>query len=461
MAIEETISIEVTGLGELTAAAGAADDAAAAFERLEGILGKGLDVGAAGGGIDKLAADASASLAKVQAQVDALDKSLADMGKSAAGGDAGAASLGKLDDALKGATEQADALADAGAKVDDSLKGLGDTAAGGAASVGKLDDSLKGASESAAGLKDTSAGAADGIKGIGAGADISAAQMAEFNKVMADSAAMQAETSKVSADASLAMARSSKVQADAKTSLATTSVEQDAAVTQSAKASKIAQADAAAQAEATAKSHEMLALGVGAAAVYGIDKASQLQTAVTRLYTSAGESQKNLPMIEQGILNLAPETATSQAHLGQGAYYVESAGFHGKSALEVLKAVSEGAYAEGAPLADVANAETSILNAYGIKPSQSMSVMNQMLTAVGQGKMTMGGLSGALPTVLPSAAAAGISLPQILGSMSAMTAMGTSPENAAQEMRHTITSLQKPTNVQAAEQQMLGINPVS
>ena len=78
------------------------------------------------------------------------------------------------------------------------------------------------------------------------------------------------------------------------------------------------------------------------------------QTSVTRLYTTAGESQQNLPMMAAGILALSGQTNTSQAQLGQGAYMVESAGFHGQSALNVLKAAAEGAQSEGAPLGDTA-----------------------------------------------------------------------------------------------------------
>ena len=446
-------------------AIGAVDELAAAAERLDaawGALEDKLDKPLGAGGADKMASQWDAAFRQIQAGADKLQESLARLGDLGKVGDSGAAGLAKIADAEKAAAAQADAMAASLAKADDTLKGLGTTSDTSAAGVERLSAASQKASESAAGLRDTSAGAADGIKGLGAGADMSAAQMAEFNKVMRDSAALQADTAKVSADASLAMARASKVQADAKTSLATTSVEQDAAMAQSAKASKAAQEDAAASAEASAKKHEMLALGIAAVAGYGIDMAAKLQTSVTRLYTSAGESKGNLGMISQGILGMSGPTATSQAQLGQGAYYVESAGIHGQSALNVLRAVAQGAYAEGAPLADVANAATSIINAYGIKPTgtAATSVVNQMLTAVGQGKMTMAGLSSALPAVLAPAATAGISLPQVLGSVASMTATGMSPDQATQDIRHAITSMQKPTNVQSAELQMLGISPV-
>src|SRR6185437_15728249 len=122
--------------------------------------------------------------------------------------------------------------------------------------------------------------------------------------------------------------------------------------------------ESAAAAEASSKKHSTAIL-VGAAAVgYGIYKAAQLQQQVTKLYTSAGESQKNLPLITQGILKLSGATNTSQSDLAQGAYMVESAGFHGPAALKVLKAAAQGAQAEGAPLGGVGTALTSLINAY-------------------------------------------------------------------------------------------------
>ena len=457
--IVTTISVDVTGAGELSALAADASEAAAALDKLMETAGKGLDFGAAGAGAGKLGASFDAAAAQVSAAIDKIMASVAkldDIGAGAAGAGAGAGKIAASFDA---------AAADMAASIDKmmgsagKLGDIGDAGAGAAAGIGKLDDSLDALAGTSAKLGGSLPAVGDGIKGVGDSTKQSSAWLDEYNATMAESVAMQKKIADASADSSLAMARGQQIRADAGTALTTQTVEQDAAIARSAKASRLAQADAAAQAESTAKSHEMLGLAVGAAAVYGIDKAAQLQASVTRLYTSAGESRKNLPMIEQGILNLAPETATSQSQLGQGAYMIESAGIHGQGALQVLKAVAEGAYAEGAPLGDVANAATSIMNSYGVKPSGAMSVVDQMLTAVGQGKMTMGGLASALPAVLPAASAAGISLPQILGSMASMTSRGTSPDEAAQEMRHTITAIQKPSSVQAAEMQMLGINP--
>jgi hypothetical protein len=145
---------------------------------------------------------------------------------------------------------------------------------------------------------------------------------------------------------------------------------------------------------------------------------------------------------------------------------ISSAGYHGQDMLGILKAAAQGAQAEGAPLSETGNALTSLMNAYGTPKGQStsqaaMSDMNEIITMVGQGKMTMAGAVNALPAVLPVAAAAKMSFPQVAGSLATMTSMGMSPQWASNDLRHTIGALQNQNTVQTGEEQQLGLNPVS
>src|SRR5947209_2306640 len=54
------------------------------------------------------------------------------------------------------------------------------------------------------------------------------------------------------------------------------------------------------------------AIGVGAASV---KMAADFQTGLTTLVTGAGESQKNIAMVRQGIMDMAVSTGTSTAQL--------------------------------------------------------------------------------------------------------------------------------------------------
>ena len=450
MAIEEIIDVSVAGLGEVGDLAGALDKAAASAGKLKDELASMGGGAASTAGADKLAAAWDDAAARVSASVDKIASSAAKLGDLGAAGGAGPGKLAAAwDDAAASISGSVDKIAAGAGK-------LGDIGAGAADAAGPVGDLGKALDETAAGadrLAGSGGAAADGLKGIGDSAKANAAALAEYNAAMAESAALSREVAATSADASAKIAAGQRLN-----TAAAKSASDDAVAAQAAQADAAKQSGAAA--EASASKYHMLALGGAAAIGYGIYKAAQLQTQVTKLYTSAGESQKNLPMMTQGILGLSGQTATSQSELSAGAYMIESAGFHGQSALQILKAAAQGAKAEGAPLGEVGNALTSLMVSYGMKPGQATSAMNQIITMVGSGKMTMAGATAALPSVLPVAAKAGLSFGQVGGALATMTQTGMSPDWASQMLRHTIGSLQNPSNVQTQEMQQLGINSV-
>lgn len=185
-------------------------------------------------------------------------------------------------------------------------------------------------------------------------------------------------------------------------------------------------------------------LGVGVA-VAGVKMAADFQTATTRLVTAAGESEHNIKMVSDGILNVAKSTGTSTTALTKGMYQIESAGFHGAAGLNVLKAAAQGAKVEQADLGTVANALTTVMEDLHAPTSQAANLMSQMVAAVGHGKMTMDDLAGSIHSVLPNAAALHISFAQVAGALSTMTAQGIGADQAAQNLNHTIVKLAAPT----------------
>src|SRR5690242_9228048 len=107
--------------------------------------------------------------------------------------------------------------------------------------------------------------------------------------------------------------------------------------------------DAAAQASAK----NLAGLAAGGAVIAGaalvalgakaVQMAGNFQAGMTSLVTGAGESQKNIKMVSDGILAMAIQTGTSTKQLTDGMYMIESAGFHGAAGLQILKAAAEGA----------------------------------------------------------------------------------------------------------------------
>ena len=203
-----------------------------------------------------------------------------------------------------------------------------------------------------------------------------------------------------------------------------------------------------------------IAIGAGVVGVASVKMAGDFQESVTQLQTGAGESAANLGLVSKGMLDMAGQVGQSAQNLSAGMYLVESAGYHGADGLNVLKAAAQGAKLGNADLKTVADGVTTALTDYQLPAADAAKVTSQLVTAVSLGKTTMGDLSGALSTVLPSASKAGLGLDQVLGAMSTMTAQGVSAQQAAQNLSSTISSLQNPTTVQSKAMAQMGLTSV-
>ncbi len=111
-------------------------------------------------------------------------------------------------------------------------------------------------------------------------------------------------------------------------------------------------------------------------------------------------------------------------------------------------------------LGHVTDAVSTIMHDYGPSVGDAATVTSKLVTAVSHGKTTFDELTGAMHSVTPLAAAAGISLADVTGSLSAMTASGMSADQASQNLGHAIQSLSVPTQPMIKEMSALGLNAV-
>jgi len=207
-------------------------------------------------------------------------------------------------------------------------------------------------------------------------------------------------------------------------------------------------------------------LAVGTTAVSAIlggdalHQAGNYQQSLTKLATTAGESTSNLKLVGDGMLNMAGQVGVSAQDLSKAMYVVESSGIHGADSLVVLKAAAQGAKQENADLGHVTDAVTTALHDYNLPASDAAKVTSQLVTAVSHGKTTFDELTGAMHSVTPIAAAAGISLADAAGTLASMTASGMSADQAAQNLGATIKGLSAPTQPVIKELAALGLNSV-
>ena len=361
------------------------------------------------------------------------------------------------------------------AKVDESLSRFGETAKGAAdtarAAGDVIDESLlktasgadaldvadarvaasqERAARAAQALADAERGLLSAQQEAAAGADADAA--AQDRLLTANT--RLAAASKENAVAQKALADAQKTQAD---TAAAAAAKNDLAAAGQKKVSDSA-GTSAASLGAMGKIAGVTALGLGVAGALMVKAAGNFQDSTTHLVTDAGESAKNLAMVQAGILQVSTATGQSAAAITNAMYHVESAGYHGAAGLTLLKVAAEGARVGGADLDTVSKTLVGVMNAYGLSASHSASMMNQLIATVGQGDMRMQDLASSLSNVAPLAAAVGIKFSQVGGAIATMTAQGMSADQATQDLAHTIRSLSSPNNVAIAEMNQLGIN---
>jgi hypothetical protein len=237
-----------------------------------------------------------------------------------------------------------------------------------------------------------------------------------------------------------------------------------AATANAAMATKIdevaAQTEVAAAASTAAMTKKLAKISAAGLIVSGvvIGMAGNFESATNRLVTSAGESHDAIDMVRAGILQMAGEVGNSAGELAKAMYTVESGGQHGADGLKVLRAAAEGAKAENAELATVADAVTSILQDYHLKADSAALVTSKLVAATSVGKTSFEELTGSLSSILPIASSAKISIDDILGALASMTVHGMSAAQASQNMADAVKHMLAPTQVQAKELGQLGMS---
>jgi len=203
-------------------------------------------------------------------------------------------------------------------------------------------------------------------------------------------------------------------------------------------------------------------LAVGTAAVglgaKSIQMAGDYDASITTLQTGAGEFANNMDTVKNGILDMAPAVGTSTQQLVNGMFMIESAGYHGKDGLDVLRMAAEGAKVGNADLKDTANGVTTVMADYSAQNLTAAQATNGLVGMLKNGKSTMGELASSMKDILPIASTANISFTDIAGAMATMTGKGTPAAQSATYLRGAILALNAPSSSAADAMKEVGLS---
>ena len=196
-------------------------------------------------------------------------------------------------------------------------------------------------------------------------------------------------------------------------------------------------------------------LGAGAAVTHF---ALDFDTTMRRIVGLAKVPKEEIAGIREEILKLGGETGRAPQELGEAFYFVASAGFEAKEAMDVLRIAAKAAASGMGETQDVAKVLGGVINAYGHENITAARAGDVLTAAIQDGAAEASDFAGSIGMVVPNAAALGVSFDQVAAAMSAMTQVGIDAQTAAVNLGQILSALQKPS-VQAEEaMQGLGLS---
>lgn len=190
-----------------------------------------------------------------------------------------------------------------------------------------------------------------------------------------------------------------------------------------------------------------MSIAAGAAIGLSAKAAIDFEQSMELLHTQAGATQQEVDSLKDKVLALAPAVGIGPDILAKGLFYVESAGFHGAAAMDVLKLAAEGAQVGQASFTDTANALTSVMNTQIIGAQNATETMGNLNAIVGAGKMHFQDLNDAISTgVLATAKVFGVSLDSVGAALATLTRNGVPASDAATKLRLAMTLMGAPTS---------------
>lgn len=204
--------------------------------------------------------------------------------------------------------------------------------------------------------------------------------------------------------------------------------------------------------------------GIGAAAVKSVKEFAKFDDQMRGVKTLLDESSFGAKGLEQGFKDmtnqvkvLGRKVPVDIGAMNKALFDTISAGVDAGDAVGVLEASAKLAVAGLTDVSVATDGMTSALNAYALGAEDADEVASKFFLAQKKGKTTIAELSSGFGLVGASANAFGVSLDEVLASVSAVTTAGVQTNSAYTGLNAVLANIAKPTAEAAIEARRLGI----
>lgn len=187
-----------------------------------------------------------------------------------------------------------------------------------------------------------------------------------------------------------------------------------------------------------------------AAFAFAANASIGFESAMANVQSIARMTGPQLESTGDSVRALAVELGKSPTELAEGLYDIQSSGFEGAAALDILRASTISAGAGLTTTATSAKAITAVLNAYGLEATEAGNVSDLLFKAVDSGVITFDALAKNLGSVLAPAAALKVPLEEITAAFAELTLQGIGASQAETGIAAFMRSAIAPTDAMKA-----------
>jgi len=200
-------------------------------------------------------------------------------------------------------------------------------------------------------------------------------------------------------------------------------------------------------------------LAAGAAMALALHQSVKFEKQLAMVATMLnGPAKKTLEGYAVGLQKLSKTYGESTETLSKDLYDILSASVDASDALYVLEVSARAATAGMTTTAVSADAITTILNAFNMSASRAAEVSDLLFQTVKKGKLTYEELGNNIGKLASTAAIAGVSLEEMMATISTVTRQGLKADRAMNSIVGALRAFLKPTKDAAIYAKQLGID---
>lgn len=181
-------------------------------------------------------------------------------------------------------------------------------------------------------------------------------------------------------------------------------------------------------------------------AFHAVKLADDFQANMRLIHTQAMAFNEDIGKMSSAVLTMAGQVGVAPVELAKGLYHIESAGFRGATALDMLRMSAEGSRVGLADMEGVTQGMIAMMAAHIKGVTTANEAMGWLNATVGTGDMRMEDFAKSLQNgIIPVFANAGLGAKDFAAAVATITDNATKPQVATTHLLHTVAMMEAPT----------------